>query len=195
MKRISLNKNWEYVEAALQNPLLVNLLQGWKKTDLPHDYAVEKGRDALSPAGLDEGFFQGAGIYYKKSFDLSEAAAGKKLYIEFEGVSGFTEVWVNKKFAAKHMNPYTSFVIDASEHADGFVTEVAEGAADLTLGELLENKKAVPILRDLLGETLASPMLSSMKGMSLKKLMRMGGKEISASAARALDAAVAAAQD
>ena len=85
MKKLSLNSNWEYVEAALQNPLLVNLLQGWKKTDLPHDYAVEKGRDCHSPAGLDEGFFQGAGLYYKKSFVLSEKAAGKQLYLEFEG--------------------------------------------------------------------------------------------------------------
>ena len=62
MKKIALNKNWEYGEAALQNPLLVNLLQGWKKTDLPHDYSIEKGRDVHSPAGLDEGFFQGAGL-------------------------------------------------------------------------------------------------------------------------------------
>lgn len=115
MKRVSLNSNWEYVEAALLNPLLVNLLQGWKKTDLPHDYAVEKGRDLNSPAGLDEGFFQGAGLYYKKSFLLSEKAEGKQLFVEFEGVSGFTEVWINKKFAAKHANPYTSFTVDASE--------------------------------------------------------------------------------
>lgn len=35
----TVDKNWEYVEAALQNPLLVNMLQGWKKTDLPHDYS------------------------------------------------------------------------------------------------------------------------------------------------------------
>ena len=115
MKKLSLNSNWEYVEAALQNPLLVNLLQGWKKTDLPHDYAIEKGRDCHSPAGLDEGFFQGAGLYYKKSFVLSEKAAGKQLYLEFEGVSGMTEVWINKQFAAKHLNPYTSFCIDATK--------------------------------------------------------------------------------
>ena len=115
MKKLSLNKNWEYVEAALQNPLLVNMLTGWKKADLPHDYAVEKGRNINSPAGLDEGFFQGAGLYYKKSFNLSEKAANKALFVEFEGVSGFTEVWINKKFAAKHMNPYTSFTVDATD--------------------------------------------------------------------------------
>ena len=109
MNTYLLNQGWEYVESGLQNPLLVNLLQGWKKTDLPHDYAIEKGRDKNSPAGLDEGFFQGAGLYYKKTFHLKDAAQGKRVWLEFEGVFGVTEVWVNKQFASKHTNPYTSF--------------------------------------------------------------------------------------
>lgn len=115
MKRVSLNQNWEYVEAALQNPLLVNMLQGWKKTDLPHDYSIEKGRSKTSPAGLDEGFFDGAGLYYKKTFILKDAAAGKQTWLEFEGISGMTEIWVNKKYVAKHLNPYTSICIDVTE--------------------------------------------------------------------------------
>lgn len=114
MRRVLLNQNWEYVEAALQNPLLVNMLQGWKKTDLPHDYSLEKGRDPKSPAGLDEGFFDGAGLYYKKSFVLKPTALGKQVWLEFEGISGMTEIWVNKKFAAKHLNPYTSICVDVT---------------------------------------------------------------------------------
>ncbi len=112
MNTYALNTGWEYVESGLQNPLLVNLLQGWKKTNLPHDYAIEKGRDPNSLAGLDEGFFQGAGLYYKKTFRLKDAAQGKRVWLEFEGVFGITQVWVNKQFAAKHMNPYTSFQAD-----------------------------------------------------------------------------------
>lgn len=110
-----LNQNWEYVESGLQNPLLVNMLQGWKKTDLPHDYSIEKGRSKASAAGLDEGFFEGAGLYYKKTFHLKEIAAGKRIWLEFEGVFGFCEVWVNKQFVAKHMNPYSSFQADVSD--------------------------------------------------------------------------------
>lgn len=115
MKRVLLNQNWEYVEAALQNPLLVNMLQGWKKTDLPHDYSIEKGRNPHSLAGLDEGFFDGAGLYYKKTFLLKDIAAGKQVWLEFEGISGMTEIWVNKKFVTKHMNPYTSICVDVTE--------------------------------------------------------------------------------
>ena len=42
MQRFDLNRNWEYLESSLQNPLMVGMLQGWKNTSLPHDYAVEK---------------------------------------------------------------------------------------------------------------------------------------------------------
>lgn len=115
MKRESLNTGWEYVEAALQNPLLVNMLQSWKKTDLPHDYSMEKGRDPHSVAGPAEGFFQGAGLYYRKSFRLKDTAAGKRIWLEFEGISGMTEIWVNKIFVAKHLNPYTSICIDVTD--------------------------------------------------------------------------------
>ncbi len=109
MKRYSLNKNWEYVESGLQNPLLVNMLTGWKQTDLPHDYAMEKPRDPHVPHGMDEGYTQSAGLYYKKAFAVEESIIGKRFFLEFEGVAGVTEVWVNNTFVCKHMNPYTSF--------------------------------------------------------------------------------------
>lgn len=115
MEKYLLNQNWEYVESGLQNPLLVGMLQGWKKTNIPHDYAIEKGRDPRSLCGTDEGFFEGAGLYYKKTFAVKDAAKGKRIWLEFEGVFGMTEVWVNKKFTAKHMNPYTSFTVDITE--------------------------------------------------------------------------------
>lgn len=124
MQRIDLNQNWEYVEAALQNPLLVNMLEGWQKTDLPHDFSIEKGRDPKSAAGLDEGFFDGAGLYYKKTFVLEPAAAGKQVWLEFEGVSGFCEVWVNKQFVAKHGNPYTSFWVEITEQLHSGENEI-----------------------------------------------------------------------
>ena len=115
MEKYLLNQNWEYVESGLQNPLLVGLLQGWKKTNLPHDYAIEKGRNPDSIAGQDEGFFAGAGLYYRKAFAIKASAKDKRIWLEFEGVFGITEVWVNKQFAAKHTNPYTGFTFEITQ--------------------------------------------------------------------------------
>lgn len=118
MKKYAMDKAWEYVESGMQNPLMVNMLQGWKKTNLPHDYSIEKPRDPKSPTECHEGFMQGAGLYYKKEFEVAKAAEGKRFYLEFEGAAGITMVWVNSKFAGKHMNPYTSFVLDVTEHVN-----------------------------------------------------------------------------
>lgn len=115
MEKYLLNQNWEYVESGLQNPMLVGMLQGWKKTNIPHDYAIEKGRNPDSVCGTDEGFFEGAGLYYKKAFAVKEAANGKRIWLEFEGVFGVTTVWVNRKFVAKHTNPYSSFSVEITE--------------------------------------------------------------------------------
>lgn len=109
MERYLLDKNWEYVEANLQNPLLVGMLRGWKTTGLPHDYAIEKGCNPASAAGTDEGFFEGAGLYYRKSFVLKPEGADKRVWLEFEGVFGVAQVRVNGQLAAKHLNPYTGF--------------------------------------------------------------------------------------
>lgn len=83
MQRFDLNQNWEYLESSLQNPLMVGMLQGWKKTSLPHDYAVEKARSPEAATGLDEGFMACAGLYYRKSFTVepesSASASGWNL--------------------------------------------------------------------------------------------------------------------
>ena len=42
MQRFDLNQNWEYLESSLQNPLMVGMLQGWKKTSLPHALLTKK---------------------------------------------------------------------------------------------------------------------------------------------------------
>ena len=115
MQRFDLNQNWEYLESSLQNPLMVGILQGWKKTSLPHDYAVEKARSPEAATGLDEGFMACAGLYYRKSFTVEPEIIGQRFWLEFEGIAGITEVWLNKKPIAKHNNPYTGFWVEVTK--------------------------------------------------------------------------------
>ena len=115
MQRFDLNQNWEYLESSLQNPLMVGMLQGWEKTSLPHDYAVEKARSPEAATGLDEGFMACAGLYYRKSFTVEPEIIGQRFWLEFEGIAGITEVWLNKKPIAKHNNPYTGFWVEVTK--------------------------------------------------------------------------------
>lgn len=54
----------------------------------------------------------------------------------------------------------------------------APAPADLPLGELLHNPTARAVLAQVLGPMLDSPMIAQMHGMSLKKLLSMGGQAL-----------------
>ena len=121
-----LDKDWEYAESGLKNPLLIHMLNNWKRVRIPHDYSMEKERDKNAPGGEDEGYTRGAGLYYKKKFMLGRESVEKRIWLEFEGVSGITEVWVNGQFVIKHVNPYSSFYMDISN-------KVKEGENEILL--------------------------------------------------------------
>lgn len=115
MKKYSLNRGWQYTEGELRNPLMMNMLSGWRKCGLPHDYQIGNTRDPRSPAGENEGWTQGAAVFYKKEFVMEPETAGKRCWLEFEGIGGVCEIWINGKYLAKHMNPYTGVIAEATE--------------------------------------------------------------------------------
>lgn len=115
MKKYSLNHSWQYTEGELRNPLMMNLLGGWRRCDLPHDYQIGNARDPRSLTADNEGWTQGAAVFYKKEFVMEPETAGKRCWLEFEGIAGVCEIWVNGQFLAKHMNPYTGIVAEATK--------------------------------------------------------------------------------
>lgn len=117
MKKINLDKSWEYIESALTSILnLANLEDNWKRVDLPHDAVIEKERSENNPSGASEGYTVGCSLYYKKELVLEEEWKGKNLILEFEGIMGIAEVFVNNRLVAKHFNGYTSFHVDITKH-------------------------------------------------------------------------------
>ena len=115
MKKISLNRSWQVVEGNLQNPLLIQMLSGWRDCDLPHDYQITKERDPNSPTGENEGWTQGAAVFYRKTIEMGPETEGKRCWLEFEGIAGVCQIWVNGIFAAKHLNPYTGILFEATK--------------------------------------------------------------------------------
>lgn len=115
MQKYSLNKNWEVAEGTLRNPLMMGMLQGWQKCHLPHDYSMAIARDPKAPTEDNEGWTQGAAVFYKKEFVIDEAATGKQFWLELEGISGVCEIWVNRQYVAKHMNPYTGVLVEVTD--------------------------------------------------------------------------------
>ena len=115
MQKYSLNNDWQVTEGTLRNPLMMNMLAGWQKCSLPHDYQITKERDPNSLTEDNEGWTQGAAVFYKKEFVMTPETENKRCWLELEGIAGVCEIWVNGKYAAKHMNPYTGVLVEVTE--------------------------------------------------------------------------------
>ncbi|MCX7845458.1 MAG: DUF4982 domain-containing protein, partial [Dictyoglomaceae bacterium] len=113
MLKININRDWEFTESTLTNPFsILNWDVCWKKIDLPHDAIIGRERKENNISGSDEGFTPGVSIFYKKELFLDEKYRNKKLILEFEGIMGISEIFVNGVLACKHYYGYTSFLVD-----------------------------------------------------------------------------------
>ena len=89
----------------------------WRTVDLPHDWAVELPFDrnadynhGFKPVG--PGFPQNNLAWYRRSFSLPKTDAGKRLWLEFDGVYRDCDVFVNGWFIGNHDGGYNGFRYD-----------------------------------------------------------------------------------
>ncbi|MBS2963703.1 cellulose binding domain-containing protein [Actinocrinis puniceicyclus] len=91
---------------------------GWRGLSVPHDWSIEgpnppadpfsqsaptTGRDGYLPSGIG---------WYRKHFSLAGVPAGRRVYIEFDGVMADASVYVNGAFIGTHPNGFTGFRYD-----------------------------------------------------------------------------------
>jgi beta-galactosidase len=94
----------------------------WRKLDLPHDWAVEQ--PFATNADVQHGFrsvgpnFPNNSIgWYRREFTLPASDAGKRLWIEFDGVYRNSLVWLNGHCLGRHPSGYSSFRYDITDFA------------------------------------------------------------------------------
>ncbi|MBR7016476.1 MAG: DUF4982 domain-containing protein [Lachnospiraceae bacterium] len=85
---------------------------GAKAVTLPHDHLVEIPRNPQEPNGAGNGYFHEEDIVYKAKLDLEPEAAGKRVFIEFEGIYQNAFVYVNESYAGKCAYGYSNFYLD-----------------------------------------------------------------------------------
>ena len=95
----------------------------WRAVNLPHDWAVELPFDSTADAGhgfkpVGPGFPQTSVAWYRRTFDLPETDAGKRLWLEFDGVFRDCDVFVNGWFVGHHDSGYDSFRYDITDVAN-----------------------------------------------------------------------------
>ncbi len=89
---------------------------GWRSVDLPHDWAIEGPFDEKAPATGSGGFLPSGVAWYRKHFTLPAAAAGKRVFVEFDGVMERSGVWINGMHVGHRPNGYASFRYELTPH-------------------------------------------------------------------------------
>jgi beta-galactosidase len=95
----------------------------WRTVNLPHDWAVELPFDETADGAhgfkaLGQGFPSNSVAWYRRTFELPKADAGKRLWLEFDGVFRDCDVFVNGWFMDHHDSGYGGFRCDITDVAD-----------------------------------------------------------------------------
>jgi len=90
----------------------------WRTLTIPHDWSIEGPPNQKNPTGSGGGYFPAGIGWYRKIFTASPSWTGKRVSLEFDGVSGETTVYLNGKKLGVHPYAYTSFRFDITSLLD-----------------------------------------------------------------------------
>jgi beta-galactosidase len=89
---------------------------GWRGVSLPHDWSIEGPFEESNPTGGDGGYVSAGTGWYRKSFDVPESWAGRRVTVEFDGVYMNSQVWINGRYLGRWPYGYTSFHYDLTPY-------------------------------------------------------------------------------
>ncbi len=108
-EKINFNNNWLYLENNSDSlSKIMTIKKGWQPITLPHTWNKWDATDYLPGYRRDIS-------WYKKSFNIKANENFAKYLLYFEGSNITTEVFVNNKFAGKHIGGYVGFKIDITK--------------------------------------------------------------------------------
>ena len=95
----------------------------WRRVDLPHDWAVELPFDRKADGShgfkaLGDAFPQTSVGWYRRTLELPKDDAGRRIWLEFDGVFRDATVFVNGWFVGHHESGYGSFRYDITDVAN-----------------------------------------------------------------------------
>ena len=119
-ERVTLNFNpdWRFLKADPAGAAAVGFDDSaWATVSAPHTYNDTDTFDNWSTPGHRGEQIQWSGrTWYRKTFTLPAASAGKKVFIEFEAARQIAEVYVNGQLLGVSKSGFTPFGFDLTPH-------------------------------------------------------------------------------
>ena len=111
---VTLQTGWKFARGNYERAFQINFDDSkWQDVTIPHDWAIE---GPVMPDGdgntgklpwRDEG-------WYRTKLDIPDSYSGKRVYLVFDGIMAFPEIFVNGKPAGKWDYGYNSFYLDVT---------------------------------------------------------------------------------
>jgi beta-galactosidase len=112
---LNFNRDWKFTKGNPANAATPNFDDSaWQNVHLPHDWAIFGPVDSLGNGETGKLPWR-CQAWYRKTFKLNPADAGKKIYFLFDGIMAFPKVYVNGHLAGQWDYGYNSFYLDVSD--------------------------------------------------------------------------------
>lgn len=102
----------------------------WAKVDVPHTWNGQDGQDG------GNNYQRGAGLY-RRHYAVPAGYSGRSMYLQFDGASLVTEVWINGQHVGRHEGGFARFRFD--------VTGALKPGADNVIAVRVDNSKNVDV--------------------------------------------------
>ena len=112
----------------------------WRSISLPHDWAVElpfdaRGSTTHGSKAIGRAFPQNSVGWYRRELAIPEAAQGRRIALEFDGVFRDSVVWVNGHYLHREASGYSSFRVDITDYLNYGGRNVVAVRVDATTQE------------------------------------------------------------
>jgi len=92
----------------------------WPAIAIPHTWSTYETTGEVhpfirNPSEKDSEYFWNGWGWYRKRFVVSQAEAGRKVFVEFDGVQKYCRVWLNGEPAGEHKGGFSSFSVDVTD--------------------------------------------------------------------------------
>jgi len=115
---IDFNKDWLFIKGEQKNASVKDFDDaGWRKLNLPHDWAIEGPFDSKYNARTGGLPVHGIG-WYRKHFNIESSHKNKVISVEFDGAMNNAQVWVNGNLVGERPYGYIGFEFDISKYIE-----------------------------------------------------------------------------
>ena len=92
----------------------------WPAVAVPHTWQTYETTGKVHPfiydaSEKDDPYWWRGWGWYRKHFSLGKEQAGRKVFVEFDGVQKYSKVWVNGRLVGDHKGGYSGFYFDITD--------------------------------------------------------------------------------